>query len=163
MPVMEWIGNNIGEITAIGVVSLMSIIQVSKIEINPWTWVARKIGNAINHDISDQIKGVEERANERMDAFEHAIEEMKEQQDEDRAATNEYRAISSRVRILRFNEELLRKQKHSKESFDQALLDITDYEHYCNNNPTFQNERAVLAIQNIERCYQRCLEESDFL
>jgi hypothetical protein len=160
---MEWLGHNIGELVAVGVISLMSIIQVSKIEINPWTWVARKLGNAFNHDISEQIKNVEERANGRMDEFEKAIEEIKKQQDKDRAATNEYRAISSRVRILRFNEELLRKQKHSKESFDQALLDITDYRRYCDNNPAFQNERAVLAIQNIERCYQKCLEGSDFL
>lgn len=159
MSIADVASMNIGGIAAISVVGLMSLIQVSKIEINPWTWLARKFGNAINHDISEKIDDV----NKRIDDVEKSIKDVKEQQEADRAEADKNIAVASRVRILRFNEELLRKQKHSKESFDQALSDITDYRHYCDTHPNFENERAVMAIQNIERCYQTCMNESDFL
>lgn len=163
MAITEILTPTNGGIAFAGIIGVLSLIQVSKIEINPWTWLARKFGNAINHDISEQIKGVEEKANKRMDDFEKAIEEIKSTQDHDREATEQYRAIASRVRILTFNEELLQNTKHSKEMFDQVLFDITNYTHYCDKHPNFENEKAVMAINNVRRCYQQCLEQGDFL
>lgn len=159
MNLTEIANANVGGFSALVVFVVLSLIQVSKIKINPWTWLARKFGNAINHDLSEKI----DETNKRIDDVEASIKAVQETQEADRKAVDKNNAITSRVRILRFNEELLRQQKHSKESFDQALSDITDYEHYCDDNPDFENERAVLAIQNIERCYQKCLEERDFL
>ena len=149
---------------ALGIIFVaMSLIQVSKIEINPWSWLAGKIGNAINHNISEQIKGVEKRANDRMDNFEAALKSIRTTQTNDREAANQYRAISSRVRILKFNEELLQNIQHSKEMFDQVLYDVTLDNNYCKNHPDFENDKATLAIQNVRRCYQKCLEEHDFI
>lgn len=159
MSLIEFVGENFGSVTAIAIFAILSLVQVSKIEINPWTWLARKFGNAINHDLSEQVDGLATRIGD----VEKSIEEVKTAQENDRQAVDKNNAITSRVRILRFNEELLRKEKHSKESFDQALSDISDYKHYCDTHPDFENERAVMAIQNIERCYQKCSEERDFL
>lgn len=36
-------------------------------------------------------------------------------------------AVSSRLRILRFADELQEGRRHSKDSFDQTLADITNY------------------------------------
>lgn len=72
-------------------------------------------------------------------------------------------ADSSRRNILTFNDELLRGEKHSKEAFDQTLRDIDDYEHYSSTNPDYPNSQAIFAIQNIKRCYAKCIEESSFL
>ena len=163
MAISQFITPTYGGILVAGIVGILSLIQVSKIEINPWTWLARKFGNAINHDISEQIKTAEQNANKRMDDFEKAIEEVKRIQTEDERKSEEYRAITSRVRILKFNEELLRDIKHSKEMFDQVLEDVTKYTHYCNEHPEFENDRAVLAIRNVRKCYEKCLEQRDFI
>lgn len=72
-------------------------------------------------------------------------------------------ADSARRNILNYNDELLRHISHSKESFDQCLRDIDAYEHYCSSDPDYQNNQALFAIQNIKRCYAKCIEESSFL
>lgn len=159
MPISQIITPTNGGIAIVGIVGLMSLLEVSKIEINPWTYLARKFGNAINHDISEQIKEV----NQRIDKVESSIDEVKRIQTDDESKADEYRAITSRVRILKFNEELLRDVKHSKEMFDQVLEDVTKYTHYCAEHPNFENDKAVLAINNVRKCYEKCLEQHDFI
>lgn len=159
MPITQIFTPTNGGVVFVGIVGVLSLIQVSKIQINPWTWIARKFGNAINHDISEQIKEV----NQRIDDVESSIDEVKRIQTDDESKADEYRAITSRVRILKFNEELLRDVKHSKEMFDQVLEDVTKYTHYCNEHPNFENDKAVLAINNVRKCYEKCLEQHDFI
>lgn len=141
-----------GGICLVSIIALLSLLEVSKIKINPWTWLARKFGNAINHDISERINDV----NDKISDLESSINEIKDQQGVDRAVT-------WRIRILRFNEELLRNQRHSKESFDQVMDDITSYNFYCHEHPNFENAKAVMAIQNIRKAYQKCMDDRDFL
>ena len=78
--------------------------------------------------------------------------------------TEERREITnSRRRILRFNDELLNNVDHSKEYFDDVLNDCTVYKQYCLKHPDFQNGKAVMAIKNIERVYEKCMAEHKFL
>ena len=72
-------------------------------------------------------------------------------------------AYTWRYRILRFNDEILHGQKHSKEHFDQILEDVQNYENYCIENPKFPNNKAVFAIRNIKNVYQKCTDEGSFL
>ena len=72
-------------------------------------------------------------------------------------------ADTARVRILRTSDECRRGILHSKENLDQVLDDITDYRRYCKTHPDYENSKAVLAMQNIESVYARCLEQDDFL
>lgn len=72
-------------------------------------------------------------------------------------------ARNSRRRILRFNDEIINRIKHSREFFDDVLDDANTYEQYCRKNPDFQNGKAVLAIENIERVYRECMKEGNFL
>lgn len=75
----------------------------------------------------------------------------------------EDRATNARIRILCFSDEVRHGVKHSKESFDQVNLDIDTYRRYCEDHPEYKNNRAVMAIANIERVYADCLREQDFL
>lgn len=68
-----------------------------------------------------------------------------------------------RYRILRFNDEIQHDTRHSKEHFNQILDDITSYERYCDNHPEYENGRAVLAIANIKRVYEKCSKDNSFL
>ena len=75
----------------------------------------------------------------------------------------ENKATTCRYRILRFNDEILHDLRHSKEHFDQVLEDITRYETYCHEHPEYKNNKAVLAIENIKRVYQKCSNDNTFL
>ena len=72
-------------------------------------------------------------------------------------------ASSWRSRILRFNDELLRGDRHSKSMFDAILMDCTKYENYCTVHKEFQNGVATESINKIRRCYRKCEEDGDFL
>ena len=72
-------------------------------------------------------------------------------------------AILCRSRILLFGDEILHEVRHSKEHFDQILLDISTYENYCDTHPTFENNQSVMTIQNIKDVYHDCMKKHDFL
>lgn len=76
---------------------------------------------------------------------------------------NENEASVCRYRVLRFNDEIIHKVRHTKEHFDQVLDDITSYEQYCEDHPEYENNKAVLAIANIKRTYDKCTQDGDFL
>lgn len=92
----------------------------------------------------------------RLDQIEKRIEQL-----DDKAEKRE--AVTSRIRILRFNDELQEGRKHSKDSFDQCMSDITNYEKYCNNHPDFKNNQTVATVSYITKVYEERLEKHDFL
>ena len=128
-----------------GTVLLMTIIQVTPIKINPWSWIARSIGRAINREVLDKV-----------DALSDDVKSNKEADDEQWASL-------SRSHILRFGDELRHGMSHSKEHFDQILLDITKFERYCKEHPKYLNDIANATIKHIKRTYQECLDEDNFL
>lgn len=70
---------------------------------------------------------------------------------------------NARVRILRFSDELMQNVWHSKDSFDQAILDCDTYEEYCDKHPDYKNSIAGAAVEYIRKTYQKCIEEHSFL
>ena len=92
-----------------------------------------------------------------------AIEEVRKELDALRSEISEDRATNARIRILSFSDEVQRRVKHSEESFNQINSDIDTYRRYCDKHPDYKNNRAVMAIANIERVYAECLQQHDFL
>ena len=88
------------------------------------------------------------------------IEERDLEQDR---KSEEERVKAARRRILRCADEIRSKVRHSKEFFDDILADISFYKRYCKENPKFENEKAVMAIELIEETYKKCCRENDFL
>lgn len=80
-----------------------------------------------------------------------------------RVEIGEDRATNARIRILKFSDEVRHSVLHSKESFDQVNSDIDTYRKYCEEHPEYKNNRAVMAIKNIERVYADCLKSGNFL
>ena len=93
-------------------VILMTLLEVSKIPINPWSTLAKWIGRALNADLMAEIK------------------ELKNRLDEHIQTDDERNADLLRTQILRFNDELVHDTKHTKEHFDEILSIIHDYETY---------------------------------
>ena len=121
------------------VLVLMTLVQIVPVKINPWSSLARMLGKALNG--GDVMAKLEEhiRVDDERDADMH------------------------RYRLLRFNTELLRKIRHTKEEFDEILYSVTCYERYCDDHPKYENNRAVLAIENIREVYKERLKLHDFL
>ena len=147
--------NNSGALTIILII-VLSLVEVSKIQINPWTWIAKKvgpaIGRAINGEVVNKIDTIQNEFNDLRADF-HA---MKEKSDE-REASN------CRTHILRFGDDLLHGIRHSKEHFNHVLLAISTYEQYCDAHPDYLNNVACATIEHIKKTYQKCLEDNDFL
>lgn len=73
------------------------------------------------------------------------------------------RAVTARVRILRFADEMGVCQNHTKDSFDQVLTDIDTYLGYCADHPRFKNNQTAMSCQIIKDQYAECERERTFL
>lgn len=131
---------------------LMSLIQISPIKINPWSWIARTIGRAINGEVLEKLSDLDE-----------AQKATQKKLDKHIRVDDERDADKHRERILQFNTELLRDIPHTREDFIEILTEIDYYERYCHDHPNYQNNRAVHAIANISRVYDDRLKKHDFL
>lgn len=76
---------------------------------------------------------------------------------------DEQKAISARVRIVKFNDELLTDKRHSREAFDQCLSDIDTYDRYCADHPKFVNNKTKLSSEHIRNTYRECENNHTFL
>ena len=117
-------------------------MQIAPLKINPWSAIGSLIGKAINGDVMKKL-----------DEMEKAQAETKANLDEHIRVDDERNADAHRVQILRFNRELLQGLPHTQEDFIEALHEIDFYEHYCRMHEEYENNRAVLAIENIKRAY----------
>ena len=133
-------------------VAITTLVQKLSDKYKPWTWLAEQFGKAANKEMLDRLDAVEKKINN--------IEERDLEQDK---KLEEERVKAARRRILRCADEIRSKVKHSKEFFDDILADISFYKNYCKENPKFENEKAVMAIELIEETYKKCYRENDFL
>lgn len=133
-------------------VALLSLVEVSPIKINPWSGLAKWLGRAINGEVLESVEEAKK-----------AQKETRRALDEHIRADDERNADTLRMRILHFNNELLRGDRHTREDFIEILAVIDAYEQYCKNHPNYRNNRASHAIANIGRVYDERLKLRDFL
>ena len=157
---------NIGEVVSqcgIALLAAASLVQISPIKINPWSWLwkqlgkmlgraGRSIGKALNGDVMTELSGIKDRLTE--------LEEHDKRQDKERG---EDKALDARRRILQFADEIRRKIHHSEEHFNNAFEDIDYYKTYCRDHSDFENDKARISIKIIEETYDHCVRENDFL
>lgn len=126
-------------------VLLLTLVQIAPVRLDPWTALARAVGKAINADVKKELGEIKAQLSAHVDM-------------DDRRAADGHRA-----RILHFNNELLRDIAHTKEEFVEVLAEIDAYDAYCRAHPDYPNNRAALAIQNIQSNYMERLRRHDFL
>ena len=140
-------------------VAVLSMIQITPIKINPWSWLLKSLGKIINSELCEKVDLVSRQQRENRELLDKHISD-------DEAWKEAYEAQKMdelRLTILHFNNELLRKQKHTKEEFVEVLTAIDRYRKYCKTHEDYPNSRAVHAIANIERVYDERLAKNDFL
>lgn len=139
-------------LTGVIVAAVTTAIQGLSKKYKPWSWLARKFGSAMNKDMLDKL-----------DTLSTKVDQLEKRDDKQDAAMAEEHARAARRRILRCSDEIRRKERHSEEYFNDVLNDIKIYKDYCDKNPDFENDKAVISIEIIEERYKKCLKEDDFL
>lgn len=147
-------------------IAIMTLLQISPIKINPWSFVGkifkkviRKIGRTINSELFDEISSFKEQMKnleEKIDGVETKVQDVKDD-------ISETKAIDCRTRIHHFGDEVLHNVKHTKEHFDEILRDIKTYDKYCDTHPDFPNHTTELTSKRIMEIYGECLKDGDFL
>lgn len=85
-------------------------------------------------------------------SFGKKLEELNEKIDENQA-------VSARVHILRFADELrFGETCHSLDYYKQTLIDAQCYERYVNTHPNFSNGITELSVEFIKDKYREELE-----
>lgn len=126
-------------------VVLLTLVQIAPVKVNPWSAIAKAVGRAVNADVAKELC------------------EIKKKLDDHVTMDDRRTADGHRTRILHFNNELLRSIDHTEEEFNEVLAEIDAYEEYCEEHPEYPNNRAVLAIENIQSNYKERLQKHDFL
>lgn len=146
---------NLGDIlTTIGggAIVVLSFIEISPLKINPWKTIGRAFGRAINGDLETKIDNITDE-----------VVKIKTRVDELQENIEANAANNCRIRILRFGDELLHDVRHSKDHFDQILLDIKKYNLYCDTHPEFENNVTKLTVARIKSVYLELLKNNGFL
>lgn len=109
-------------------------IEISPIKVNPIAW----LGERLNAHMYKRVNKLEEKLDEHI-------------------------AQSYRNKILAFQDLLLTQSCSSftKEQYDEVIMAINDYENYCKENE-IDNDKCVLAIKYIKRCYTQCQNNKSF-
>lgn len=118
----------------------------------PLTKLARAIGRAMNKDLMEKVDNLDTKVG--------SIEQRVERMDQEEQLQ---RAKDARTRVLRFGDELIHNERHTKEHFDDVLRDITEYERYCDEHPNFENDQMHITAEYIKETYHKCLKEHSFM
>ena len=117
----------------------------------PWTAIFTFIGKLITKDFAESQKTLMDRVEVLSDKIEAVAESVAET-----------RAIAARGRILRFADEIIGKQAHSRESYVQIFTDIDTYDKFCRSHLDFKNHNTVSATRLINDAYDERSRKNDF-
>lgn len=112
---------------------LTSIIQIAPIKINPWDRIFKWVGQKINGEVREDLKGI------RTDLDAHIVSEV-------------------RTNILRFANQCRKKTIHDLEEWAHVLDDCKWYENYIEEH-TMQNGVIELNIEYLRELYKEISKE----
>ena len=131
---------------------LLTLVQITPIKINPWSFIFEWLGKQMSKETITKI-----------DSIQKDLTCIRSDLDQLREEDSRKEAQDCRYRILRFADECYLGQLHSQEHFNQILQDITKYEKYCDDHPEFPNQVAIIAIDTIKKIYQEHMVNHNFL
>lgn len=132
-------------------VIIASLLQISKININPWDSILSWVGDRINKKVSNKIVELESKLGSVETKLDSHI------------AESEFKEIQDTRRdILDFANACMNGRKHTKEQFDFVLKECDDYETYIEHKD-IKNGVVTSAIKEIRRLYDKCIQSNSFL
>ena len=141
-------GISIGGIVLIVVLSLL---QVSKININPWDKIFGWIGDRLNSNLRGELNKVDKKVDTIGTKLDGHIRESSEKDLQD-----------TRRDILDFCNSCMNGRLHTREEFDFVISKCDTYERYISEKKV-KNGVIDAAIKEIKRLYDKCIQEHSFL
>lgn len=145
------LSKDFGWIAAI-IAVVLGIVEKSGIKWNPYSVILKAIGRGINGEMLKKIEDIEKNLSNVQNKIDSLDTEVKENA-----------IVNCRAQFTRFGDELRHGMKHSKDHFDQTLMNITKYEQYCQAHKDFANNVTEATAKLIKRNYEERLEKNDFL
>ena len=109
-------------------------------------------------DLSKKIDSLEKK----IDSLEKKIDSLEKKSDSLEKKIDLNKAESKRAFVLRFNGEIKHGIHHDEEEFNECLSAIDYYEDYCRQHPNYPNSKAVMAIANVKKVYEKAYSKNDF-
>ncbi len=129
----------------IGAAFILTVLQVSKVKVNPWSWIIDRLGRALNKELLDEVADIKKDLLMQKEDFE------KDQ------------VLQARRRILSAADEIRRGIPHSDEFFTEVLGDVDTYTTYCKDHPKFENSKAENSIELIKSTHFTVVKENKFV
>lgn len=123
---------------------LFSIIEITPIKINPWSWIAKQVSKAFLGEILEKLQAIDSKLDAHI-----TLDDIRD-------------AATLRRYILRFNAELIRNIDHTQEEFNEVIEAMASYDAFCKAHPTYQNDRMPFAVANIKRAYAQLMQRHEF-
>lgn len=109
-------------------------------------------------DVAEQLSEMKQTVSNIQDQVNHVTASVDNIHNE----IEENTAIECRVRILRFNIDLVMAKRNNeslpKDLFEQTIIDIDKYDNYCSKHPEFKNKITVAAEKHILSEYDKGIE-----
>ena len=153
--IWDAIYNNPGFYPAV-IFIILSVVEVSKIKLNPWTALGKLVGKFIG------IESMKKDIDKKMDAFAEDGKRREKKIEDLARRVDERDAVDSRVRILRFAGEIQDGRFHNKDLWDQTMMDIVQYEKYVSEHPDFKNGITEPTTEYLKSQYRKRLEKKDW-
>lgn len=137
---LDWL-KSIATSPLVILIGSFTLIQISPLKINPWSWLGKQIRQLIFGDsISELEKEVKEIKKDLLDE----------------------KVSSRRWQVLNFSNSCLHGILHTKEEWDHCLADLEWYEEYCEKND-IPNGVMKECAKYLRKRYQEHLKNKDFL
>lgn len=142
---------------------IFTLLQIAPVKINPWSWLAKRIGGFFGWLAKRIGKAINGEVITELGEIKRKLADLEERDRSQDLARSEDKALDTRRRILQFADEIRRKVRHSEEHFNNVFEDIKYYKTYCREHADFENDKARISIKIIEDTYEKCSRENDFL
>lgn len=175
MGILDWLshaGIGVGDLGII-LLLILSVVEITPIKLNPWSKIAKWFGQMMSTETVARIEKIDakvqalgtkiDEVSSELVIVDGKVKELMEEVRSNEDKEEERETIAARIRILEFCDELQEGRKHSKDRFDQVLVDITMYNQYCASHKDFKNNQTESTVNYILKCYQERLEKHDFL
>lgn len=152
------------------------LIDVSKLKLDPWKWVAgllkkaiKSISSVANADINERIDNLALSYSTSLTTHSDELSKLYDKLDEIKNTTeslecklNNHIAESLRAEIIDYQNACINKRKHTREEWRYMYGVCDKYELYIADNH-LKNSEVEDAIAYIRHVYMHCLESDEFL
>lgn len=141
---------------------LSVVFQVSKIPINPWGWLLRKISSAITKEVNEQLKQIEKEKEQDNKEVLDSLTQIREDIAEIYKTLDLNKIDNIRGEILNFADSIYNGENHSREQYHR-IIEKNGIYHELLEKRNLTNGVLDLAMQTILNSYQEHEENNSFI